>query len=157
MDAGLFGLIVQLAFFIIPLVLFYAVGAFVEKRHYESITSREKRLIKIPVVNLKKNPSPERKIKKSHLVQGSAVISLDYFKRFVASLRCLVGGRILVYESLLDRARREAILRLKESCPKADIVVNIRLENSAIAKSSEKNKQVGAIEVLAYGTAIYYE
>jgi uncharacterized protein YbjQ (UPF0145 family) len=88
------------------------------------------------------------------LVTGSVVISVDYFKRFLASLRTLIGGRVTSYESLLDRARREAILRMKEEASKlgADKVFNIKLETSSISKSAKG--KVGSIEVLAYGTAL---
>ena len=43
------------------------------------------------------------------LVAGSVVISEDYFKRIVSSLQSLFGGRLRSYESLVDRARREAV------------------------------------------------
>ena len=71
------------------------------------------------------------------MVSGSAVISLDYFKRVVASLRMLMGGRVRTYESLIDRARREAVLRMKQSC-KIDtgIILNVRVETSSIGKSA---------------------
>ena len=64
------------------------------------------------------------------------------------------GGNVQSYETLVDRARREAVLRMKESCPHADQVINLRLETSSITKG--KGKQVGAVEVLASGTAIYF-
>ena len=48
------------------------------------------------------------------------VISLDHFKRFLAGLRALVGGRIRSYETLLDRARREALMRMKEAARDGD-------------------------------------
>ena len=48
---------------------------------------------------------------KSHydqaLVHGNVVVSVDYFKRFVAALRNLFGGSVTSYETLIDRARRE--------------------------------------------------
>ena len=34
---------------------------------------------------------------------GNVVVSVDYFKRFVAHLRMIFGGRVHTYESLLDR------------------------------------------------------
>ncbi|MFT5162439.1 MAG: hypothetical protein ACI9FJ_001015, partial [Alteromonadaceae bacterium] len=49
--------------------------------------------------------------------------------------------------------RREAILRLKESCPGANQVINLRIETSSITKGNAN--QIGAVEVLAYATAIY--
>jgi uncharacterized protein YbjQ (UPF0145 family) len=83
------------------------------------------------------------------------VISVDYFKRFLASLRNIFGGRISSYETLVDRARREAILRMKASCPGATQIINVRLETSSLSKNTRKGS-IGSIEVFAYGTAITY-
>ena len=77
------------------------------------------------------------------LVQGGVVISVDYFKRIVTSLRNFFGGNIRGYETLVDRARREAILRLKESCPDATQIVNLRLETSSIYKG--RRNQIGSV------------
>lgn len=133
----------------------YIAGSIAEKRHYRSIKLREQEMLTLPVVNIR-NAYPDSEIQKSHLVMGSAVISIDYFKRILAMLRNLFGGRIHSYESLVDRARREAILRMKEEAKNnhADIVINFRLETSAIGKSANKKGQIGSVEALAYGTAI---
>ena len=56
-------------------------------------------------------------------------------------------------KTLLDRARREAILRLKESCSGATQVINLRIETSSISKG--EGDSIGSVEVLAYGTALY--
>ena len=45
------------------------------------------------------------------------------------------------------------ILRLKESCPDALQIINLRIETSSITKGSAQ--QVGAVEVHAYATASY--
>ena len=55
----------------------------------------------------------------------------------------------------MDRARREAILRLKESCLDATQIINLRIETSSIYKG--KGNQIGSVEVFAYATAIYTE
>ncbi len=70
----------------------------------------------------------------------------------MAGLINFFGGNITVYESLVDRARREALLRMKESAKDASEIINIKIETSSITKNT---KGIGAIEVLAYGTAIY--
>ncbi len=82
------------------------------------------------------------------------MISVDYFKRFAAGLRNLFGGRVSAYESLLDRARREAVLRMKESCPQADMILNVRMTTSAVGAQQTSNRGIACIEVLAYGTAV---
>ena len=109
-------------------------------------------MVKLPAITLKK-PLNVQNISTCRLVNGSVVISIDYFKRFLASLINIFGGNIGAYETLLDRARREAILRMKEDANDASEIINIRIETSSISKNSTKN--VGTVEVLAYGTAIY--
>lgn len=139
--------------FIALIALGYLAGSMAERKHYSSIESREEAFTHLPSVTFKKVEEPE-KVEKAQLVSGSAVISVDYFKRFLAGLRTLVGGRVKTYESLLDRARREAVLRMKEQDPTADLIVNLRLETSSISKGN-RQKSVGTIEALAYGTAIH--
>jgi uncharacterized protein YbjQ (UPF0145 family) len=90
------------------------------------------------------------------MVAGNVVVSLDYFKRFLASLRNLVGGRVGSYETLLDRARREAVLRLKQQAMQRGYgaVINLRLETTRMANASRGGKGTAGIEVLAFGTGL---
>ncbi len=136
-------------------VLGYSAGTMAEKRHYASIFRREKELLKMAVVTAEVH-FPEDRVREAVLVTGSAVISIDYFKRLLAILRNIFGGRVKAYESLVDRARREAILRMKEEARQqgAEMVVNMRLETAAIGRNANQKKQVGSIEAIAYGTAI---
>ncbi|MCG7909029.1 MAG: YbjQ family protein, partial [Candidatus Thiodiazotropha taylori] len=121
--------------------------------HYKSIIARENRLRHIPAVT-SRFPPMNNNSRDAELVSGSVVISVDYFKRFIAALRNLVGGRVTSYESLVDRARREAILRMKAQAEQlnADIVFNVKLETSSIHKG--RGNSIGSVEVLAYGTAL---
>lgn len=138
--------------FLALLVLGYGFGTFAEKRHFASIRKREEELKEIPTIMLKRPLHPEE-IKEYKLVNGSVVLSIDYFKKFIASLVNIFGGNLGSYETIVDRARREAILRMKEEAGNASEIINIRIETSSISKNAQKS--VGAIEVLAYGTAIY--
>ena len=90
------------------------------------------------------------------VVSGSVVISVDYFKRFLAGLRTIVGGRVTSYESLLDRARREAILRCKEAARERgyQAVVNLRLETTRVSRASRDSSATAGVEVLAFGTGL---
>ena len=142
----------NLIIFLVLLVTGYTFGTIIEKRHFKKIREREAALVDLPAIMLKK-PLQEEGVKESRLVNGSVVISIDYFKKFVASLVNFFGGRVSAYETLLDRARREAILRMKEDAGDAAEIINIRIETSSITKNAAQN--IGAIEVLAYGTAIY--
>jgi len=138
------------------IALGYFAGSYAERRHYRSIREREERFLTLPAVSFRSLTEPER-AERARLVAGSAVISVDYFKRVLAGLRSIVGGRIKSYESLLDRARREALLRLKEQARDADEIVNLRIETTSISKgSTNRNQSVSTVEALAYGTAVYY-
>lgn len=143
----------DLIVFVTLLALGYGFGRYAENRHYRSIIKREKELSRIVAV-AQRFPPVTAIPYKVELVTGSVVISIDYFKRFLAGLRNLIGGRVKSYESLLDRARREAVLRMKEHADKlgAEMIFNIKFETSSIFKG--RKNQVGSVEVLAYGTAL---
>jgi len=144
----------QLIIFAVLLSLGYFFGRLAERRHYNSIIEREQDWVDLPATSLKKVSDPTRQVTQARLVNGSTVISVDYFKRILAGLRNFFGGNVQSYETLVDRARREAVLRMKESCPDADMIINLRLETSSITKG--RKNQVGAVEVLAYGTAVNF-
>tara|TARA_B110000196_G_scaffold36426_1_gene27249 strand:+ start:289 stop:741 length:453 start_codon:yes stop_codon:yes gene_type:complete len=146
----------QLIIVIVLIGLGYVIGSIAEKKHYRSIISREAQWLHIPTVSVKNMIEDGVDIIDARMVQGSVVISIDHFKRILASLRNIFGGRVTAYESLIDRARREAILRMKEKSPNADIVLNTRIETSTIGRSANSRKSIGSIEAMAYGTAISY-
>jgi len=127
-------------------------GRINERRHYRSITEREAKYRDILVFNEKRLP-PEFKGHSFSLVQGSVVISSDYFKNIVAGLRSLIGGNLKSYETLLERARREALLRMKQQAHErgAQRVMGVRFETSSLNQG--RAKQTLCCEVLAYGTA----
>ena len=72
----------------------------------------------------------------------------------MAWLKGLFGGEIHAYGSLLDRARREAKLRMLESWPRADYLLNFRFETSTISNSA--GNSWGTVEVVAYATGIRF-
>lgn len=132
----------------------FVFGTIAEKRHYRRIQERETRFLGMPAVALRKIPPSDRPVLRTRMVSGNAVISIDYFKRFLAGLRLIFGGRLKSYESLLDRARREATLRMKESARDADMIICTRMETATVGKGAHK-KQVGCVEALVYGTAVW--
>lgn len=147
-------LTLNLGVILVALILGYGFGRIAEKRHYRSILRREAALSDLIVIVCK--TLPESAVPPTtQMVLGNVVISVDYFKRFVAGLRMIFGGRVHTYESLLDRGRREALLRMQERAKElgANMIFNVRLETSSISKGARRS--VGSVEVLAYGTAIY--
>ena len=144
---------IDLIIFLSLVVLGYSIGTLAEKRHYRSIEKRENDHLGRPMVTIEAATYPEDQIESAALVSGSAVISVDYFKRLLASIRNIFGGTVKSYESLLDRARREALLRMQATAADAGIIVNVRVETAAIGRRANK-KGVGCVEAIAYGTAL---
>lgn len=144
----------DLIIFLTLMLLGYGFGQYAEKRHYRSILEREKAFRKSILLIQSKYPPSISRQQNTQLVSGSVVIAVDYFKRFLAALRNIFGGRVKSYESLVDRARREAILRMQQQAGDlgADMVVNLKLETSSISKG--RKQKIRSVEVLAYGTAL---
>ncbi|MGD8913710.1 MAG: heavy metal-binding domain-containing protein [Candidatus Thiodiazotropha sp.] len=144
---------IDLIILISLLALGYGFGTYTENKHYKSILEREKKFMRIPAIT-SRFPPVRKTPTDANLVSGSVVVSVDYFKQFIAALKNLFGGRVTSYESLVDRARREAILRMKAHADelKADIIFNVKLETSSIHKG--RRNGIGSVEVLAYGTAL---
>jgi uncharacterized protein YbjQ (UPF0145 family) len=154
MDASTY----QMIDFAIPLFLLvfaYFLGTYIERRHFRNIREREKALHGFPVTTIQTLPETWQ-VEAAELVSGNVVVSLDYFKRVVAGLRSLIGGRVKTYEPLLDRARREALLRMVEQAKSNgfDAVANVRLETSRLANSRGDGKGIAGVEMLAFGTAL---
>ena len=148
-------LIINVVLPIALLIVVYFIGGALEKKHYRSIRARERKHRHLPAITMKSVPDawvPED----AGLVMGSVVVSVDHFKRFLSALRAIFGGRVVAYETLLDRGRREAVLRMKEaaSAQGYNAVVHVRLESSRLASSRTDGKGTAGVEVLAYGTGL---
>jgi uncharacterized protein YbjQ (UPF0145 family) len=131
----------------------YFFGARVEKQHFRSLQRREQAIQGLML----STAGAKVLLPQAHQAQlfvGSVVVSSDFFKTFIAGIMNLLGGRITVYESLLERGRREALLRMEESAQAwgADRVVNIRIQTAELSGNSGKG--VVALEVMVYGTGV---
>ena len=133
----------------------YLAGSWLERKHFASIIAREDDLHGFPLLTFEDLP-PDWSVRSSELVSGSIVVSLDYFKRIIAGLRALVGGRVKTYEPLLERARREAVLRMADEARALGYhaVINVRLETSRLANATTEGNGTAGVEMLAFGTAV---
>lgn len=134
---------------LILLILGYVFGQIAERRHLKQIVKREQEANSLPAIASRHAPEDERY--DLQLVTGNVVIASDYFKSFVAGMINLFGGRVTPFESMLDRARREAVLRMKDKAKtsNARYVFNVKFETTRVLVG-----QRGAMEVMAYGTAL---
>lgn len=136
-------------------VIGFVFGRAAERRHYRELAESEARLRDILVFNERQPPAGQA-FREAALVTGSVVIAEDYFKLMAASLKSLFGGRLTVYESLMDRGRREAVVRMKEQARQmgATMVFNVRFETSSLSEEHSGQRGMFSAEFLAYGTAL---
>lgn len=142
-----------LLIFLILVAVGYLMGKRAERRHFASILAREERLRHVQIVQ-SKTPPPVGACD-TFFVCGAVVIGQDYFKMICARIKKLFGGNLTSYESLLERGRREAVLRLKEQAAQqgAQYVCNVKFGSADIIGQSADRSGDG-VEVYAYGTAI---
>ncbi len=140
----------ELIVFAVLLLVGYVAGRIAEKAHSRSIRKREKLFERVTVFSNRFPPTVSQPFQAT-LVCGSVVVSQDYFKAVAAGLYSIFGGRVRSYESLLDRARRESVLRMKHAAMRkgASMIVNVKFQTVQVPGSG-----VGAVELLAYGTAL---
>jgi uncharacterized protein YbjQ (UPF0145 family) len=148
-------LIIGIGVPVLLIIIGRVVGARIERAHFDDIAKREARFRDQPALSTKRFAAAGPLLS-AELATGSVVVSVDHFKRFVSGFRMFFGGEVRSYSTLVERARREALLRMKESRPDADAYVNTRLETSTISSASG-DQGMGTIEVLAYGTAVHYD
>ncbi len=130
-------------------------GTLLERRHFKKLLLLESGSRDVLALTIEDLPSGWL-VESSDLVMGNVVISQDYFKRFAASIKGIFGGNIGVLEPLLERARREAMIRMKAAARARghDTIINVRIETSPLANSRRDGKGTAGVEILAFGTAI---
>ncbi len=135
------------------LISAYFVGRRIENNHLRDLEIREKRYrdMTFRSTGKKENFSDQR----GQLIFASVVIGQDYFKLIWALFSSLVGGRVYAYEKLVERGRRESLLRLQQKAQmmNAKEIVNVRFETAQIGLDA-RNNAAGAMEIFCYGTAL---
>jgi len=154
---SVFGLevLIQILPVLLLLALGFSVGGFVERAHIKRLNERESEMRAMLVTDLRRIPAGAS-TDSSGLVTGEVVIASDYFKTFMAKLKGLFGGELPTFQSLLTRARREAVVRMMDRARAmgANRVINVRFETSNIGVMQRK-RAAAMVEVYAYGTAVH--
>ena len=147
--------IIEIVLFLVLLAIGVFAGRANERKHYRELATAEEALRDITVSN-RGSLGEAGTFSRGTLVVGSVVIAEDFFKRVAASLKSLVGGNLRAYETLLERGRREAIVRMKQEARRlgATHVVNVRLETASLSEDWSGRQPMFSAEFIAYGTAL---
>ena len=147
--------IIQIVVFLVLLAIGVFAGRANERKHFRELEESERALDDI-VASSSGEAAERGALVRGTLVVGSVVIAEDYFKRVAASLKSLVGGNLRSYETLLERGRREAVVRMKKEARRlgATHVVNVRFETASLSEDWSGRRPMFSAELIAYGTAL---
>ncbi len=108
---------------------------------------------RIGIVNLK--TFPDGACQEPVMVMGCAVIANNYFVSWASGIRNIFGGRMNGYTDLCTAARRLALVRLLQDADRygANAIYNVRFATATISEGDNR-KKAGAVELIAYGTAV---
>ena len=141
--------LISYAWPIILLLIGWSVGRVKIRNHRAHLKRSENQLQTIRLHNVKYRPVDTQQPVDAYMLTSSIVLSIDIFQRFLAGFRGFLGGEHNNYTDLLDRGRRDALLRLQAQAQKlgAQDIYNIKIQSASSGASR-------GIEILAYGTAI---
>ena len=161
MDGENASLAVTLALYVgLPAFILFVgwlVGHLSETKHERSLALREEELKDIEATDLRNPPGFADADGTCALVSGEAVVASDTFKSWVFGFKNIVGGESKAFTRLFDRARREALLRMKERARElgCNAVCNVRFDSADIGGNAAGAKKKGSNMAVALvsGTA----
>ena len=92
------------------------------------------------------------KVKKElGIVSGSAVMSRNFIRDFLAGIRNFLGQELIEYSEMIDKSKTAAMKRMRVQARKlgANAIMGVRLTTAEVAH--------GAGEIIVYGTAVVVE
>ena len=132
-------------------------GHLSETKHERSLAEREEALKDIETTDMRNPPGFAGAEGPCVLVSGEAVVASDTFKSWVFGFKNIVGGESKTFTRLFDRARRAALLRMKERALElgCNAVCNVRFDNADIGGNAAGAKKKGSNMAVALvsGTA----
>lgn len=140
------------------LLLSLVVGGTIERRHFASLDRREAEHAGFLITQIRSYPGAVAGPAPPTMLCGEAVISSDYLKTWLGGIRKIFGGEMKSYQSLLVRARREALLRLIEEARRLgyNAVCNVRYDATDIGGGSKRRNKAVMVTILASATAYHY-
>jgi uncharacterized protein YbjQ (UPF0145 family) len=151
-------LFIGLAFTLFFLGIGLFVGGAIERRHFRNLDEREAGNAGFLITQVKSYPGAVAGPNAPTMLCGEAVISSDYLKTFLAGVRKIFGGEMKSYQSLLIRARREALQRVVEEARSMgyNAVCNVRYSSTDISGASKRKNKAVMVTILASATAYHY-
>jgi uncharacterized protein YbjQ (UPF0145 family) len=153
--------VIGLVCYIVPFLFLIGLGIFVggatERKHIRDLDRREALHRDVLITQVKTHPYAVSGPLPPEIVIAEAVIATDYLKSFFGKWRNFFGGEMKSYRLLIERARREATMRIVEQAKARgfNAVCNIRFVTSDIGGSASSKKGAVMAALMASGTAYH--
>ncbi|QDU55797.1 YbjQ family protein [Aeoliella mucimassa] len=156
----LIALVLTVGGFVFMIGLGFFAGGWIERSHLQSLEERELQNHDFFVTQVKSHPGITGAGPVPKAFFAEAVISSDYLKTFLGSLRNFFGGEVMSFRTLMDRARREALQRIiaQARAEGYNAICNVRLETADIGGNTVptgKQKPFVMCAILASATAYH--
>ncbi|HMO14133.1 MAG TPA: heavy metal-binding domain-containing protein [Pirellulaceae bacterium] len=147
--------IVGVSIGLLLLVAAFALGGYVDRKHLANLAERERLCQSIQLSQSQHFFSPHFGGSPPQIVTAETVVANNHFKRFLASWRKFFGGEIKSFHVLVERARRETLMRLVENAQQQgfNALCNVRLDSVDIGGNTTAQ---GMSCICILGTATAY-
>jgi uncharacterized protein YbjQ (UPF0145 family) len=156
MSESFFGLFV-VGFPVLLLLFAWGVGAWMATRHEADLAEREPTVAHLQVHNTGRLEDAVAGPNPPAMVASEVTLGVDHFRGFLGQWKNLFGGQVRSYQMVLDRARREVMMRLLEQAHSLgyNAVANVRIDFVDISGSALTRRKAADVSVLATATAYY--
>ncbi len=153
------GVVCGCAMFFILMMLGLVVGGSRERGHFRDIAFREESNRDFVQSQIKTFPAAVPGKSPPQMIVAEVVIASDYLKTFLAGLRNFFGGEMGSYQTLLERARREAVLRVIEQARTLgySAICNVRLQTADIGGGTSSQTRAAMAAIIASATAYHVQ
>ncbi len=150
--ADLISTLFPFAIFILLMLGGYFIGGANERRHFRALQNREAAMVNLVTTQSKHFLDPKTDSEPPCLLVSEVVIASDYLKTFLAGLRNIFGGEVRSFETMIERGRREAVLRIQEQARQMgfNAVCNVRLNTATLG-----NRRAAMAAVICTATAYH--
>jgi uncharacterized protein YbjQ (UPF0145 family) len=150
-------LLIDLAPFVILILIGLFAGRMSEQKHFRSLDERESKNGDFVISQLRTFPGAVGGPTPPVLIVREVVIASDYLKTFLSGLRKIFGGEMRAYQSLITRARREALQRVVEDARSRgyNAICNVRFDGADVGGNAKSRQRPPMVAIFASATAYH--
>ncbi len=135
----------------------FLAGNWIASRHDDDLTQRARAVADIRMTDMKLLIDPVNGPQPPSLMVSEVTLGIDHFRGFLGNLKNIFGGEVRSYQTTLERARREVIMRLLEQAHAQgfNAVANLRINFVDISGNATKARKASSVSIIASATAHY--